>query len=159
MRTRPQNLLIAAFAGAVVASAGCAKSSDGWQRPQRSFQLFQSDVVPVLLRDCAFPTCHGSSQRFFRVWGPGRTRLDPTTREFDPLTPNEAIQSYQLAVSMVDANAPSRSLLLRKPLAVAAGGARHLGEDKFGRNLYRTVNASGYLTIARWVLAVKAGSK
>jgi hypothetical protein len=134
------------------AAVGCTQNDTGWQRPVRNFQQFQVQVLPVLLRDCAFSTCHGSSQRFLRVWGPGRVRLDPMTREYDPLTAEEATRGYQLALSMIDPQDPSRSLLLRKPLAVEAGGAGHRGEDQFGRNLYRSVNDQGYLVIARWVL-------
>ncbi len=135
------------------AGAGCDHKDEGWQKPSRNFTEFRADVLPVLIRDCGFPTCHGSSQRFLRVWGPGRVRFDPTTtREFDGLTADEATHSFQSALSMIDPHDPSRSLLLRKPLAVEAGGAGHLGADSFGRNLYRTVNDQGYLVIARWVL-------
>ncbi|MFI5306527.1 MAG: hypothetical protein ACHQ53_04190 [Polyangiales bacterium] len=134
------------------AVAGCSQNDAGWQKPSRGFQQFQTQVLPVMLRDCAFSTCHGSPQRFLQVWGPGRVRLDPMTREFDNLTADEATRGYQLALSMIDPDDPSRSLLLRKPLAVEAGGAGHRGEDKFGRNLYRSVNDQGYLVIARWVL-------
>jgi hypothetical protein len=41
--------------------------------------------------------------------------------------------------------------LLRKPLAVASGGAGHLGVDRYGRDIYRTAEDSGYLALARWV--------
>ena len=136
----------------VVGCTGCAGSDPGWEKPQRDFKQFQSDVYPVLLRDCAFSTCHGSPDRFFRIWGPGRTRLDPMTRAFDTLTGAEAANTFQLALSMIDSREPSRSPLLRKPLAVAAGGANHLGADSFGRNIYRTVNDPGYVTLSRFVL-------
>jgi hypothetical protein len=109
----------------------------------------------VLIRDCAFHACHGAPERFFRVWGPGRTRLDPTMRSFAQLTGTETETNYFVALSMVDAKHPSRSLLLRKPLAVEAGGAGHLGVDKYGRNVYRTVNDPGYVAIAKWVNSVQ----
>jgi hypothetical protein len=137
---------------------GCQKSSDGWKLAQRSFPQFQSEVFPVLLRDCAFSTCHGSPQRFFRVWGPGRARISPMSREFDRLTADETSSNLQLALSMIDTQNPSRSLLLRKPLAVEAGGSAHRGADKFGRNVYRTVNDAGYLAISRWVFAATASA-
>jgi hypothetical protein len=133
-------------------AAGCTSEESGWQKPSRNFQQFQTQVLPVLLRDCAFSTCHGSNERFFRVWGPGRVRFDPMTREFDTLTADEATHGFDIALSMIDPQDASRSLLLRKPLAVEAGGAGHRGGDKFGRNIYRSVNDQGYLAIARWVL-------
>jgi hypothetical protein len=142
--------LALALCGALLSA--CGDEGKGWQKPRRDFMAFQSDVMPVLLRDCAFSTCHGAPERFFRVWGPGRTRLNPLTRAFDIMTGDEASLNLQHAVSMIDNTNPSRSLLLRKPLAMEAGGAGHLGADKFGRNVYRTVNDDGYLKLSRWVL-------
>lgn len=117
---------------------------------------FQREVYPVLLRDCGFSTCHGAQERFFRVWGPGRTRLPGETSvpsAFDLPTGGELSASYSLALSMLDASDPARSPLLRKPLAVEAGGAGHLGVDKYGRDVYRTTRDSGYVAIARWVMS------
>jgi hypothetical protein len=54
---------------------------------------------------------------------------------------------------MIDKADPASSLLLRKPLAVEAGGAGHLGVDKYGRNVYRTAQDTGYLVLARWVMS------
>jgi hypothetical protein len=123
---------------------------------KREFPAFQREVYPVLLRDCAFPTCHGGPQRFLRVWGPGRVRLPGTKGTpgaVDLPTVDEISASYSLALSMIDNDDPKRSALLRKPLAVAAGGAGHRGVDKHGRDVYRTTQDSGYVTLARWVLS------
>lgn len=135
-----------------------AACSSGESKPvevKRDFKLFQREVYPVLLRDCGFPACHGAKDRFFRVWGPGRSRLptgDGTLPEaFDLPTGDELSTSYALAQSMIDGAHPAKSLLLRKPLAVAAGGAGHLGVDGYGRDIYRTQEDTGFLTIARWV--------
>jgi hypothetical protein len=131
---------------------GCQSEPKAFHIAERDFREFKDDVFPVLLRDCGFHTCHGSSERFFRVFGPGRARLDPASGAFDLPSGDEVALSYQLALSMIDAEHPQESLLLRKPLAVEAGGAAHLGGDAFGRNVYRTVNDAGYLVLARWVL-------
>jgi hypothetical protein len=139
--------------------SACAEQPQPW-RPadpsQNGFLPFVDDVLPVLLRDCGFHTCHGSSERFFRVWGPGRARIDPTTREFDKLTADEWEASYNLAISMVDGRDPARSLLLRKPLAIEAGGAAHRGVDRFGRNIYRSTTDAGYMALRQWVLSLGA---
>jgi hypothetical protein len=140
---------------------GCAQQPQPWQAAdpnQKGFLPFVQDVLPVLLRDCGFHTCHGSTQRFFRVWGPGRVRIDPATREFDKLTADEWQASYQLAISMVDGRNPARSLLLRKPLAIEAGGAAHRGADRFGRNIYRSTSDAGYMALRKWVLSLGAGT-
>jgi hypothetical protein len=123
---------------------------------RREFQQFQREVYPVMLRDCGFPACHGSPTRFFRVFGPGRVRLPGAKGlpgAFDLPTGDELSTTYSLALSMIDAADAQRSTLLRKPLAVEAGGAGHLGVDKLGRNIYRTTRDSGYVAIARWVLS------
>ena len=58
---------------------------------------------------------------------------------------------------MLDAEHPERSLLLKKPLAIEAGGASHGGNDDYGRNVYRSAHDQGYLAISRFVFAqVKA---
>jgi hypothetical protein len=79
-----------------------------------------------------------------------------TLAEADNVDYLENDATYQRAVSFVDGNDPRRSLILKKPLAVEAGGAGHLGVDKFGRNVYRTTDSPGYLTLARWVYSVKS---
>jgi hypothetical protein len=58
-----------------------------------------------------------------------------------------------MGLSMVDDADPSLSELLRKPLAVEAGGAGHQGVDKYGRDVYRTADDNGYVALARWVFS------
>lgn len=134
-----------------VALGACDKGP-GWKNPDVKFTEFKEEVYPVLIRDCAFQACHGAEGRFFRVWGPGRTRLDPSmSNAFSEATSEEINRSHERAVSMVDPEDPGHSLLLRKALATEAGGSGHLGADKFGRNVYRTVDDEGYLKLSRWV--------
>jgi hypothetical protein len=114
---------------------------------------FDQEVYPVLLRDCGFNDCHGSAERFFQVFGPGRARLPTVMDPLAPVAPDELAYSYARARSMIDANAPERSLLLRKPLATAAGGSGHEGTDRLGRNVYQSKLDPGYVALAAWVLA------
>jgi hypothetical protein len=145
--------LIAALC--LVAGLGCKGDSEGSELASRDFMMFRQQVLPVLIRDCAFHACHGAPERFFRVWGPGRARMDPATRAFALMTAPELSTNLDLALSMVDQKHPERSLLLRKPLAVEAGGAGHLGVDLYGRNVYRTVNDPGYVTLRNWVMSMQ----
>jgi hypothetical protein len=138
-------------------SSACTENEEPSGFAQRDFMRFQREVYPVLLRDCAFSQCHGARDRFFRVWGPGRERLaSPMTgilpEAFGLPAGHELSSSYALAQSMIDEARPEESLLLRKPLAVEAGGAGHLGVDKYGRDVYRTKRDAGYIALARWVL-------
>lgn len=138
-------------------TVACADPIEPARFAKRDFRQFQREVYPVLLRDCSFPACHGAPARFMRVWGPGRTRLpneDGTIPEpFDTPTLAEQQASFGLALSMIEERDLVHSLLLRKPLSVEAGGAGHRGVDSYGRDVYRTTQDSGYVTLARWVFS------
>lgn len=136
----------------LTAAAGCGSGSE-WSGPLPSPDgaLFVSDVYPLLLRDCAFVSCHGGEQRFLQVLGPGRVRLDPTTKPDDLATLPEVTRSYERALSMLatDGNLQD-SLLLSKPLEASAGGQGHKGLDELGRNVFPSVDHPGYLLLSRW---------
>jgi hypothetical protein len=123
---------------------------------QPDFPTFEAQVYPVLLRDCSFIACHGSSERFFQVYGPGRARLNPMAMELDDVTMEEIIQTYNRALSMIDVNEPAQSLLLRKPLALSVGGAGHEGVDSWMRDVYVSRQDPNYLILEAWVLAASA---
>lgn len=134
---------------------GCAEEQPKAVSARRAFAPFAAEVYEVLLRDCGFPNCHGAPERFFRVYGPGRTRLPGSSgmlpEPFDTPTVEEQSLTFQLALSMINEHELADSPLLRKPLAVEAGGYGHLGVDDYGRDVYRTTQDTGYVKIARWV--------
>jgi hypothetical protein len=150
-----QRTTLACLAWILGLSLTACQPEPGFQESTLSTVDFRDNVYPVLIRDCGFQTCHGSEERFFRVWGPGRSRLSPNTTAYAAATSEEINTSFRRSVAMIDHQNPTESLLLRKPLATAAGGAGHLGADKFGRNLYRSVDALGYVTLSRWVFSMK----
>jgi hypothetical protein len=112
---------------------------------------FVTDVYPLLLRDCGFSGCHGMPERFFRIVGPGRARLDPKTKPDDPATFAEVLQTYQRALSMLASSKNVEdSLLLRKPLELGAGGQGHKGVDDLGRNVFPSVTDPGFVLLRSW---------
>lgn len=137
---------------AALALGACAEDPGALSVSAADRVQFDAEVYPVLLRDCGFNACHGTTERFFQVFGPGRGRLLPTTRPLDPATLEETTHSYERARSMIDTRAPELSLLLLKPLEAAAGGIGHEGVDELGRNVYQTQMEPGYAALARWVL-------
>lgn len=127
---------------------GCAPDyKDQLALPEPDVERFADEVYPILLRDCGMSECHGSSERFFQVLGPGRSRLSSMTGPLEPVTAQELSFSYDRARSML---AQPLEPLLRKPLERAAGGAHHEGVDAFGRNVYASKDDPGYAAIARW---------
>jgi hypothetical protein len=149
--------------GLSLAAVGCAEE-EPWEltATSKTSTLFAEGVYPVLLRDCAFFACHGSTERLFQVWGPKRRRMNDL-----PLTGDEELaridmemkKTFEMAVGFVDVNDPGNSLLLRKGLDPQAGGTGHLGLDKYGRNVYRSGSSPGYLTLAKWVYDLQAKAK
>ena len=146
---------------AALALGACA-SGEEWQGapPNADYAEFEASVYPVLLRDCAFSECHGHEQRFFHVYGPGRSRIDPALEPTDPATAEEILATYQRAVSMLATDGDvEHSLLLSKPLEGSAGGQGHRGLDVLGRNVYASSSDPNYAVLRAWSLrAAQAGS-
>lgn len=144
--------LVLVLCSGVSAAVGCGgdEGPSELMLAQPDMMLFTTEVYPVMLRDCGFHTCHGSTERFFQVFGPGRGRLVPGTRPLDPATDQEILQTYQRARSMIDITDPARSLLVRKPLATKAGGVGHEGVDGLGRDVYQTAEEFRYRIIDAW---------
>lgn len=133
-------------------AAGCGDSTGQFAITNPDYATFETQVMPILARDCSFHTCHGARQRFFQVLGPGRPRLSPLTPDADPLTPDELRFNYERARSMIDRDDPARSPLFLKPLEAVAGGAGHEGTDLFGRNVYQDTLDPAFVVLRDWVM-------
>ena len=136
--------------------AACAPPPETPQLPTPDPVAFSKTIYPILLSDCAFAGCHGDPLRFFRVHGPGRTRLASDTPPYAPATPDELALSYTRAASMlVSEEGIRRSPLLRKPLAVTAGGAGHEGDDPWGNAVYFGKKAPNWEALFFWALTAE----
>lgn len=137
---------------ACMLTLGCAEHAGPTPlRTDLDIAAFERLAYPVLLRDCSFAACHGGSVRPFQVYGPGRTRLDPTLQPSAPASQLELKASYARAISMLSTDRDvDRSLLLTKPLATAAGGQFHGGIDLLGRNVYSSRIDPGYVALRTW---------
>jgi hypothetical protein len=149
--------------GLGLAAVGCAEEQP-WKLSESSKQsiLYTEGAYPVLLRDCSFFACHGSSERLFQVWGPKRHRLTSANlsgEEERMQIGAEVEKTFDMAIGFIDVNDPGNSLLLRKGLDPQAGGTGHLGLDKYGRNVYRSASSPGYIKLAQWVYDVAAKAK
>lgn len=95
------------------------------------YAVFVEDVQPVLSDRCANPACHGAQGRPLEVYAVHQHRLDPAEVFADtPLTPAELSLNFHRACGfLVDLERDDDCLLVRKPLAEAAGGVAHEGGD------------------------------
>jgi hypothetical protein len=148
-----RNALRGLLSALSLVAAGCSdnQGTGELQVADRSFEVYRDQVFPVLMRDCAFHMCHGAEQRFFRLWGSARARLNPETRALAEVLPEEIALSYTRTLSMINARDPGSSLLLRKPLTPAAGGAGHFGVDSLDRDVFQSTQDPDYLVLAQWV--------
>ncbi len=127
--------------------------------PTPDAQSFEQNVYPILLRDCGFPgECHGNPQRFFHVFGPGRTRArpEPQTKLNDPATGEELTATYRRARSMLaheEGTDIENCLLLDKP----RDGA-HEGRDEWGNNVYLSANDPSYQVLLAWARSMLPAS-
>jgi hypothetical protein len=143
--------IFALFVVGPASLGACSVDSVPLQLASPDAERFAAEAYPVLLRDCGFPACHGATDRFFSIYGPGRTRLAPDADPSEPASTEEITHSYDRARSMIDAEAAARSLLLRKPLASSAGGAGHKGTDSLGRNVYASTADPNFQVLRAWV--------
>ena len=115
---------------------------------------FERHVYPILLADCGYPACHGTTARFFAVFGPGRTRLSERSGPYDPPTAEELALSFARAEAMLlDPAGPRNSPLVRRPLTVSAGGAAHRGDDPWGAPVYATKRDPRWQALFFWAAA------
>ena len=146
-------------AGLCCLTLGCAEEQP-WKLSEATTtsKAWAEGAYPVLMRDCAFFACHGSTDRLFQVWGPKRRRIFEGDLVDDAerlRLGEESNATFAMALGFVDINDPGSSLLLRKALDAQAGGTGHLGLDKFGRNVYRSGDSPGYVELAKWVYSLR----
>jgi hypothetical protein len=142
---------------ALAAAAGCTTPDGSFAVPRPDPVTFEQKAYPILLADCAYGGCHGDPERFFSVYGPGRTRLVAGTPPYDPATAEELAISYARASSMLlSPDGVRRGPLLRKPLAVAAGGAGHRGDDPWGSAIYATKRDPRWEALFFWAITAEA---
>lgn len=130
----------------IVAGCGVASMEDE-PLPPLDYEEFVRQVQPILGYGCANPSCHGNEQRPLSIYAPQAYRFDPTqVFTLSPLTDGELRENYERARSFaVDTGAGP--LLLTKPLAEEAGGARHLE----GGDIFYSIEERDYRILEAWI--------
>lgn len=127
--TRPRQgaLTLVALAGLALA-AGCQDVGGTVALGVRDEAVYTREVHVVLEARCATLDCHGDSRRPLRLYAETGLRLRDELRG-QPLTAEELGDNLR-AIEAVDPGAAAEDhLLVRKPLAVAAGGQHHVGGE------------------------------
>ena len=133
---------------------GCGQDNLEAERetPSLDRAFFRCRVQPVLAARCAFPACHGTNVRPFRVFARQRLRLEvPPDRREAALTAEEEAANFARALAFVgDAETPP--LLLAKPLEGREGGFYHRAKTLYGdEDVFATPEDPGYQNIAAWL--------
>lgn len=146
----------AAIGALLAALAGCVEGPGGAPLPAAGIEAFAAEAQPVLAARCANPSCHGNPWRPLALYAVRRHRLDPADTHLEaPLTEAELRLNLLHTLGLLaTADDPADSLLLRKPLAVGAGGVAHAGGAQFADPL-----SHDYQRLLRWARgAVADGS-
>jgi hypothetical protein len=139
--------------------AACVEEPAPLPLPEGDPALFAARAEPVLEARCADPGCHARRERPFALYAPGRHRADPARLYLDePLTAEElaanrrAVDAFALA-PLAAGEPLAACLVVRKPLAVAAGGAGHEGGE-----IFMSTDDPGYLALAAYLATVRMGA-
>lgn len=126
--TRARIAALAALA-AGLALAGCSVRDQGVvSLEELDAEAYARDVHPVFEARCATLDCHGVADRPLRLYAETGLRARDDLRD-RPMTAEELLANVR-AVEAIDPGAPfDRGMMMRKPLAPAAGGVAHEGGD------------------------------
>jgi hypothetical protein len=118
---------------------------------------FRCNVQPILTQNCAMLACHGTPDRYFRLYARNRLRYGIAGEEERgvKLNEGEAKHNFDATRAYVDLAHPEESMLLRKPLESDAGGFYH-GATLFGKsNIFPDTKWAEYKTILDWIKGAK----
>jgi len=140
---------------ALALASGCVQAGieDPAPEPKLDEAYFRCKVQPKLTKSCAAFACHGSGDRYFRLYARNRLRDGGTEAERNALLrDSERAHNFASARAFVDAAQLDQSLLLMKPLDQAAGGFYHGGATEFGKgDVYLTRDDPDFKILVAWV--------
>jgi hypothetical protein len=119
---------------------------------------FRCHVQPVLTESCSMFACHGDGSRYFRIYARNRLRYGIAGEAQRNAQLNDAERAFNFASAraFIDVSARDRSLLLKKPLEIDAGGAFHRGATLYGAgNVFSTEKSADYQTLLKWIDGAK----
>lgn len=147
---------LAAFVTAL--SCGCEKGlTDNAPLPALDEAYFRCRVQPILTKNCAQLACHGTPDRYYRIYARNRLRygIAGEAQRNSPLNEGERKFNFDATRAFLNVDKADESLVLKKPLESDAGGFYH-GATKLGlSNVFPSVEASEYQTVLKWIQGAK----
>ncbi len=115
---------------------------------------FESDIIPLLERNCLAASCHGvvagAEENGETIhWDYFYIRIEHDGRVSNP---SEAYETTRARINTIER--PEFSTLLQKPLDPAVGGTHHLGRVQFADR-----NAEDYQTLRDWIASETEGGE
>lgn len=107
--------------------------------PARDATRFEADVQPFVGPGCGSLDCHGDPGRPLRIYARFGLRMSAALR-------HEPVSAEELTANVAAFAALPVERLLGKPLAVDAGGLRHVGGE-----LWQTADSPEYRCLAAWL--------
>lgn len=115
-----------------VFASGCGPAPSAIDLPVGDQAFFAARVDPHLEVRCASAGCHGRPERPLSLYARGQQRADPSRVFLDePLSEGELRENARRVAAFALGRAARDSLVVQKPLAIAAGGVAHGGGDVF----------------------------
>lgn len=134
--------------------AGCAGDlADPAELPPLDEPFFRCEVQPIMTRSCGAFACHGDGERYLRIFGRNRLRLDGDESTRNALMSDaERAHNFDAVRAYVDLSAPEDSLLLAKALDQQAGGNYHGGATEFDQgDVFLDTDDPDYQTLLSWI--------
>lgn len=135
-------------------SASMSGSGDG-QGTQLDYEFFKARVEPIFLkhRSDEHARCYVCHQMAHHGGGPLSLEMLPQGATF--WTEEQSRKNFETVSKLVVPGDPSRSLLLRMPLAPEAGG---LADTHQGGRQFASQDDPDWKNIKAWVMGEKAGA-
>jgi hypothetical protein len=135
-------------------AAGCVSDlDDPAELAPLDEPFFRCEVQPIMTRSCGAFACHGDGERFLRIFGRNRLRLDGDESMRNALMSDpERAHNFDAVRAFVDPSNPVDSLLLAKALDQEAGGYYHGGATEFERgDVFLSIEDPDYQTLLAWI--------
>jgi hypothetical protein len=149
---------LALLAASAALLLGCEKGlTDPAPLPELDEAYFRCHVQPILTKNCSMFACHGTPERYYRIYARNRLRygIADESKRNSQLNEGERKHNFDATRAFVDIDKADESLILKKPLEADAGGFYH-GATKLGTaNVFPSIEAGEYTTILKWIKGEK----